>query len=144
MKLSKLNTIIKIRKNAENIEAQKLYEIKKELFNLENQKNEKKKILNLILSEIKNERDPFIMKNSILFIEKIKDDVKNIEIKIIEKQKEFEIQREELLKAMKERKKIEEYKKILKEKIDFEAQKKENSILQELVTISYSRRINGN
>lgn len=144
MKLSKLNTIIKIRKNAENIEAQKLYEIKKELFNLENQKNEKKKILNLILSEIKNERDPFIMKNSILFIEKIKDDVKNIEIKIIEKQKEFEIQKEELLKAMKERKKIEEYKKILKEKIDFEVQKKENSILQELVTISYSRRINGN
>lgn len=144
MKFTKLNTLIKIKKNIENIEAQKLYEIKKELFNLMNQKKEKQEIINLLISEIKNEININNIKNTLSFIEKLRNEIKNIESKIIEKEKEFEIQKEELLKAMKERKKIEEYKKILKEKTDFENQKKENSFIQEMAIISYSRRNNGN
>lgn len=143
MKISKLNTIIKVKKNLENLQAQKLLEIKKELLLLKEKKEEKQKIMYLLASQLGFQLDISIIKNSISFLEKLKNEIKQIDKEIIEKQNEFEIQKEKLLNATKDRKRFEEYKKMLQERLNLETERMERAFIDEMSTILYSRRING-
>ncbi|MCX7905437.1 MAG: hypothetical protein N2446_01890 [Elusimicrobiales bacterium] len=144
MKKNKIAVLLKVKKNQENIEVQKLNRIKSEIEILLSLKEIKKNIRETIANELKNQTDAQIISNSLVFIEQIRDEINKINNETLKLKEEFENQKNIVFEKMKDRKKIEEFKNILEKKEEEKINKAFNMFIEEVAVMSYSRRKNGN